>query len=217
MTPRPQGIDQGRMARTAGAPGRRLGAIAGDRGETLIESLVSIGIVGLVVIALIGAVTLSGSLTTILRAQSASQSAGRSVYEAVSSFVVPKATPLYRNDANTGKASICNTTLTAQLTAVASAAAAGSAGVTLDTAGITYGLVVVSVDSNATMTQTVYPCTSLAGHPNASAGEAATALQVTLPVTAMGHTTTDLGNGKVVRRDVSFPSVLKANVYQGTA
>ncbi len=189
---------------------RRLRHVASERGETLIESLVSIGIVGLVVVALIGAVTLSGSLTTILRAQSASQSAGRSVYEAVSSFTVPKSTRLYSNGA-------CNGTVTGQLAAVAQAAAANNSDVTLDAAGITFGLVVVSVDSNAVMTQTVYPCTALAGHPVASAGEAATAIQVSLPVTAVGHTTVDKGNGNVVRTEATFPSVLKANVYQGTA
>ncbi|MEI6374640.1 MAG: type II secretion system protein [Actinomycetes bacterium] len=189
---------------------RRLRHVASERGETLIESLVSIGIVGIVVVALIGAVTLSGSLTTILRAQSASQSAGRSVYEAVSSFTVPKSTPLYSNGA-------CNSTVTGQLAAVAQAAAANNSDVALNSAGITFGLVVVSVDSNAVMTQTVYPCTALAGHPVASAGEAATAIQVSLPVTAVGHSTVDKGNGNVVRTEATFPSVLKANVYQGTA
>ncbi len=187
---------------------RRLRHVASERGETLIESLVSIGIVGLVVVALIGAVTLSGSLTTILRAQSASQSAGLSVYEAVSSFTVPKSTPLYSNGA-------CNSAVTNQLKAVAQAAATSNSGVTLDSAGITFGLAVVSVDSSGNKIQTVYPCTALAGHPLASAGEAATALQVSLPVTAVGRTTVDKGNGNIVRQDATFQSVLKANVYQG--
>lgn len=182
----------------------------GDSGETLLESLVSLTIIGAVLLVLIGAVTLSGSLTTILKAQTISNTAGRSVYEAVSGYEVPKGTPLVVSGA-------CNTSVTNQLLTVAQDAAAASPNVTLNTSGITFGLVVLSVNSSGAQVQTVYPCGALAGHPIASQGEAAVAIEVGLPVTATGTLSVDRGDGTVERREVSFPSTLRALVFQGIA
>ena len=192
-----------------------------ESGETLIESLTSISIVGFVLLALIAAVTLSMSLTTILKAQSASQTAGRSIFEAVSAYTIPKSTPLVVSG-------VCNTTVTNNLTTVATAAASGNTNATLNSGAIAYNLVVIGADSSGNPTTTLYPCSSLGGHPLANAGESAAAIEVDLPVTATGHVTFDSnGNAidpatgaktptqdKVTTTTASFPATLKAYVYQ---
>ena len=217
---------------------RRLRHVASERGETLIESLVSIGIVGIVVVALIGAVTLSGSLTTILRAQSESQMAGGAVAQAVSSYRAPKAWSLTVLGTNNQRQ--CNSKLTDLTTSpimkVARDSVAGNTNVSLDEAGTKFFVAVQGSNYSFTM----YSCNPLdtkdcqlpedpanpvdkrtpfggplLNHPDASAGESEQYLEVCLPVTAQGHTTVSLGNGQVNRQDATFPAQVQALVQRG--
>ena len=181
-----------------------------DSGETLVESLVSIVIVGTVLLALIGSVMLSGSLTTLLRAQSTSQVAGRAVYEAVSAYQIPTSTPLVAGGA-------CNAAILTPLGSIVASAYASSGDTVTQPSAPTYSLVVISADANGALVSATYPCASLGSHPDSSAGEIATAIAVTLPVQSAANLAVQQANGSVTRSTSTFATTLTAYVYQGIA
>lgn len=169
-----------------------------DSGETLLEGLVSISIVGAVLLVLIAAVTMSSSATTVLRSQSTSKTAGQSVSEAVKAYRVPKVALV------TGGA--CNTAVTNPVTSIAQAAAtANSQTVTLNST--TFSVIVLSSDASGTPTYATYPCSNLAGHPSGT--EVAVAMQVVLNVSGQSSS---VNNGRGTRNSATFPTDL-APIY----
>jgi len=178
-----------------------------DSGETLVESLVSVVIVGTVLLALIGAVMLSGSLTTLLRAQSNSQVAGRAVFEAVSAYQIPKSTPLVASGA-------CNTAILTPLGSIVDSAYTSSSSMVTQPSAPTYSLVVISADATGATVSATYPCASLGSHPDVSLGEIASAIAVTLPVQSAANLSVRQADGSVKRSTSTFATTLTAYVYQ---
>lgn len=75
------------------------GRASRDRGETLVEGLVAIGIIGLVLVALVGLVGTALGLGSLRDAQSRSDLALRGLYESVTAYHAAAGGPLTCDDA----------------------------------------------------------------------------------------------------------------------
>ena len=191
---------------TEGLARRRLDRLreAPEAGETLLEGITAVTIIGLVVVVMIGAITLSISLGSIRQAQVRSQTVGRSIYEATSAYRIPASTPV-----SCSAYSSVNTVIN-------NAANAGTNARTLTVTGFTSG------NSPSTMTAADYtliyldPASGSAvqrvscADPSpfsAANGDVAIGLEAKFKVTAVASNSLK----------TQWPSTFTVDVYQGTS
>ena len=181
---------------------------APEAGETLLEGITAVTIIGLVVVVMIGAITLSISLGSIRQAQVRSQTVGRSIYEATSADRIPAST------------AVSCSAYSSVNTVINNAANSGTNARTLTVTGFSSG------NPPATMTPADYTlvyldpasgsavqrvsCADGTAYPspfNAGNGDVAIGLEAKFKVTAVAANSLK----------TQWPTTFTVDVYQGTS
>jgi len=193
-----------------------------DSGETLVESLISIGVVGVVIVALVGGVMFAGSASTMLKAEGASIASGRSLSKALSAYRIPATTPwLVGGQCNPALVNSSTGSLPRVVTAALNTTnGSGQKPLASSLAGpptLSYAMVVAYPDNGVTETREE-PCDGGAIEVDRTAGEAIVAMKVTMQVTALGHLTSrNNSTGETERVDAEVPATVTTYLYRGLA